>query len=101
MHDVSNRFVTEGVNAGILGIFLFLMIIVKCYNIIGLNISLSDNIKSKKYYWILGAILFSHLTAYFGVNYFDQLTAMWYLILAIISAISLDAPERKDSLFNL
>jgi hypothetical protein len=36
--------------------------------------------------WFLGAALFSHVIAYFGITYFDNTQVAWYTLLAIISA---------------
>ena len=45
--------------------------------------------------WCLGAALLSHVVAYFGVSYFDQMQVAWYALLAIIGvAVSEVVPSR-------
>jgi hypothetical protein len=36
--------------------------------------------------WLLGAALFSHVVAFFGISYNDQTLFSWFALLALISA---------------
>jgi hypothetical protein len=38
------------------------------------------------YLWLLGAALFSHIVAFFGISYFDQTRVSWFALFAIIVA---------------
>ena len=35
--------------------------------------------------WTIGATLFSYMVAFMGVNLFDQMRLLWFMLLAIIS----------------
>jgi hypothetical protein len=46
--------------------------------------ALRGDTEKEWYQWFLGAVLFSHVVAFFGVNYFDQMRYAWFLILIMI-----------------
>ena len=45
--------------------------------------------------WCLCAALLSHVVAYFGIAYFDQMQVAWYALLAIIVAASSGATRLR------
>jgi len=50
--------------------------------------SSSENRQNECYFWLLGAALFSHALAFFGISYFDQTRYSWCALLAMISALT-------------
>ena len=54
--------------------------------------------------WCLGAALFAHVIAYFGIGYFDQMQFAWFALLASISTAVSEAARifqrRGDLLFS-
>ena len=46
-------------------------------------------------YWIFGAALFDEASAFFGIDYFHQTKYVWYLILVMISTVTLASWEAR------
>jgi hypothetical protein len=100
LHDVTNQFVWEGVNGGLLELALFITIIVRCFRGVGRTVMGMENesFAFRFCVWALGAELFSHVVTFFSISYFDQNFVNWYLLLAMISTtsaefISIKRPE--------
>jgi hypothetical protein len=92
--DITNQYIYEGVNGGILTVILFVLIIARGFRQIGLTLKLfSDNSSVKKILvWSIGAALFVHIMSFISVVYFDQMIIFWYLQLAMIAAL----PTKKE-----
>jgi len=86
MWDQQNQFVNIGETGGILALVLFLLVITKLYKRLGEARRLVEGTEQEWLLWFLGAALFAHLSAFFGVNYFDQSKLSFYMLLAMISA---------------
>lgn len=87
MWDVANQYVGIGQDAGIVPFTCFLAVIVFSFKYLGIaRKSLESNKNQGLFFWALGAALFSHVIAFFGISYFDQTQVAWYALLAIISA---------------
>ena len=97
MHDVSNQYVSVGIEGGILGFSLFLWIMTCCFQDLGdARKSRLSTLEDKKRLWSLGTALFACLTAFFGITFFDQTAIGWYALLAMIASSSrlYRAPRR-------
>jgi len=93
MHDLSNQFVTEGVEGGLITFCLFLWIIVCCFQALGrARKSRFSDLSSRKGVWALGATLTACLAAFIGTSFFDQTIVAWYALLAMIAGSAL--PRR-------
>lgn len=90
LDDVTNQYIGEGVNGGLITMFLFIAIIVCCFRGVGRTVREMENESrsTQLYLWALGAALFAHVVNYMGVPYFDQNVVNWYLLLAIISTLT-------------
>jgi hypothetical protein len=87
MFDITNQFVKEGVNGGILTLIMFVALIVYCFKYIGFAYNVVWFLPSQSiFYWSLGASLFSHVVSFWGVSYFDQILVLWYFLIAMISS---------------
>jgi len=100
--DTQNQYVNVGETGGLLAFVFFIIMICRCYGQIGnIRKALTVRIKEEWLVWFLGAALFAHLAAFFGVNYFDQSKVSWFLLLAMISAVTAPvvamAPARQES----
>jgi hypothetical protein len=99
MADITNQYIWEGINGGLLAMILFILIIVLSFKIIGKGIRiLSDAEKKTKYLlWTMGSALAAHAISFFSVSYFDQLMMFWYLLIAFISAstVAMGISERE------
>lgn len=87
--DITNQFILEGVNGGILTMFLFVIVIVIAFRQVGRLWRLQVR---EHYYivlsWALGVSLFVHCMNFIGVSYFGQIWILWYLLLAMIASLS-------------
>jgi hypothetical protein len=86
--DITNQFIGEGVNGGLLTLILFIMVIVYSFRTVGYSLKKYENnsFKEKITVWALGAALFAHVMSFFSVAYFDQIIVYWFLLLAAIVA---------------
>jgi hypothetical protein len=85
--DVANQYVAEGETGGMLAFLCFLGIIRAGFVRIGkARKCVEGNVKREWLFWALGATLFAHVVAYFGISYFDWSRIAWLIFLAMISA---------------
>lgn len=94
--DITNQFILEGINGGFLSMLLFITIIILCFREIGISLRLNENqpFSVRIILWSLGASLFVHVVGFFSVSYFDQIIVFWYMLLAMISALSMQRQQR-------
>lgn len=86
MWDTSNQYVMYGIEGGLLTFVLFITIISKGFGRLGTaRKSIEGNRPEEWFLWCLGAALFAHVIAFFGIGYFDQVQFTWYALLATIS----------------
>jgi hypothetical protein len=85
--DITNHFIRQGVDGGLLTMILFIMIIIFCFRAISRSLrSLTDQpFAIKILLWSLGVALLAHVASFMSVSYFDQMVVFWYLLLALIS----------------
>jgi hypothetical protein len=87
MWDVCNQFVFEGTNGGLAALVCFIAMICIGFRYIGkARRSAKGDKKREWFFWLLGATLFAHVVAFFGIDYFDQMKFVWYVLLAMIVA---------------
>jgi hypothetical protein len=99
MWDLSDQYVAYAVGGGLLTLVLFIGIISRSFVKLGMARKLAGgNQKEQWFLWCLGAALFAHVVAYFGIGYFDQMQFAWYALLAIISReTALDRVQLRRS----
>jgi hypothetical protein len=86
--DVTNQYIWEGIQGGLLTMLLFVLIIVLCFRAVGLAVRGMEAIQplsERLCIWSFGACLFAHVLNYLSIVYFDQNFVNWYLLLAMIS----------------
>ena len=87
MWDLSNQYVAYALRGGLATLVMFLLIISRSLGRLGTARKLAEGIPKQEWlFWCLGCAMVSHLVAYIGVNYFDQMQFAWYALLAIICA---------------
>jgi hypothetical protein len=85
MWDLSDQYVAYAVSGGLATLACFIAIICRSFAGIGTARKLvAGNHKEEWFLWCLGAALFAHVVAYFGIGYFDQMQFAWFALLAII-----------------
>jgi hypothetical protein len=89
LNDVTNMFISQGVNGGFLAFSLFFLIIKYSFNTIKITMrELSSQKKKARIIWAWGAVLFTHCVSFLGVSYFGQMYFFWVFTLAMISCLS-------------
>jgi hypothetical protein len=87
MWDTANQYVNEGERGGLVVFICFLALIwVGFRKLTEARMAEGVDRKQQWFLWLLGAALFTHCVAYFGVDYYDQSRFAWYATLAMISA---------------
>jgi hypothetical protein len=87
MWDLCNQFVKSGETGGVVALICFFGLFVVSFSKLGKMRRGAIDDKNRQWLsWSLGAVMFAHILAYFGVSYFDQSIVWWYLTLAIVSA---------------
>ena len=104
--DITNAYIGNGVNGGLITMVLFIYVIVQCFRGLGKaqHIAVSHPLGKRFCVWAIGAALFAHVVTFFSVSYFDQSIVFWYMLLAIISSITdihkafdFDELEREEN----
>jgi hypothetical protein len=87
--DIVNHFLSMGVMGGLPLMFLFIIVLVTAFHMLGraLQENESASMKYRFLIWTLGAILFGHIGNFFSVALYDQSVVFFYLILASIAAV--------------
>lgn len=94
MWDLSNQYVAYALTGGLATLVLFIAIISRSFaGVATARKRLGGNLKEQWFLWCLGAAVFAHVVAYFGIGYFDQSQVAWYALLALIT-VSTTRPNR-------
>ena len=98
MWDTSNAYVEEGQTGGLLALVFFIAMISQCFGRIGTARKSVEGTDARKewFLWSLGAALFAHTIAFFGITYFDQTRVAWFATLAMVSAATAPILEAKS-----
>ncbi len=92
MWDLSNQYVSFALTGGLVTLALFIGVICRSFGLLGKARKFVEGDREKEWFlWCLCAALLSHVVAYFGVVYFDQMQFVWFALLAIISAAGVEA----------
>lgn len=84
MWDISNQYVAEGEVGGLLCFVCIIAVITILFKKIGKRRRFARTRREEWYFWLLGAALFAHVMAFFGISYFDQTVHSWYALIAMI-----------------
>lgn len=101
--DITNQYIKNGVNGGLLAMVLFIFMISNGFKIVGKCISEFQfaNENTKKLIWSFGATLFSHTATFFSVRYFDQSMMYFYMLLAMLSCAPFLLSKKTDLKFKI
>jgi hypothetical protein len=88
--DLTNQYVSAGVNGGLWSLFIYVLIIVRCFKQLGNAAKAVRPIfrNEELILWGLGSTLFAHAFAIISVTYWDQMYVPWWGLLAIISGVT-------------
>jgi hypothetical protein len=91
LFDVTNNYILNGADGGLLTMILFIAIVAIAFKGVGRAVVGSDGKKPEaevRMLWALGAALFAHAVTFISVSYFDQNFVNWYLLLAVIGTLT-------------
>jgi len=98
MWDAINAYVDAGIEGGLITMLLFSAVLVYAYKKIGAARRMAEPSPRNAFLiWSLGAALFAHTVAFFGITYFDQSAIAWYGLLAMIGITTSFVNNRKRS----
>lgn len=87
--DITNQFVKEGIQAGLLTLLLFLGTVALSFRGVGKILRRSEGDMGRLVLaWSLGVGVFIHVMNYLAVSYFGQIILIWYMHLAMIGSWS-------------
>ncbi len=91
--DITNQFIVVGLTAGVGAVALFILILKRAFGALGkalqaVRAASPQPGEAEFLLWGLGCMLAAHIVNWFGISYFDQTWAFWYLQLAAISTLS-------------
>jgi hypothetical protein len=88
--DITNEYIAEGLQGGLLRLGLFLAIIVSCFKKVGraVHAERTDS-HTAMLWWALGVSLCSHCAAFISISYFDQIQVFWFWLWAVIAVLPL------------
>jgi hypothetical protein len=90
MWDTANQYVTIAERGGLITLILFLAVISRAFRSVGrARAAFKIDRKKQLYYWALGAALFAHCTAFFGIGYYDQTFVAWDVMLIMIVTLTM------------
>jgi hypothetical protein len=100
MVDITNQYILEGINGGIVNLLLFVSIIIVGYKQIGRALRKGEKPGSyfQFFVWAIGASLSVHVVNFFSVSYFDQIFVIWCLLLSMINAVGNEQNIKESSL---
>jgi hypothetical protein len=90
MADITNQFIAEGIDGGLLTLALFIGLFVAAYKRIGTagaSARSTGRPQLELLGWTVGASLTAHSVSYLSVTYFDQMAVFWFLCLAACAAV--------------
>lgn len=87
--SITNQFVLEGVEGGLLTLVLFVGLLAFGFQGAGrIGRSVRNSRSRQIMAWMLGASLFAHCASFLAVSYFGQIVMILYLTLAAIASLS-------------
>jgi hypothetical protein len=93
--DITNQYLVQGVNGGLITMIMFIMIIVIGFKNVGRTVRIagSEDFPAGILVWSMGAALFAHSVSFISVSYFDQIQVFWFFLMAAISVSATIALE--------
>jgi len=90
--DMTNHFLVFAITAGLGALLLLLALLTQGFRSLGKALAAvrSGEVSGEKEYilWGLGVTISVHLFNWFGISYWDQTNAIWFLHLALVSSLS-------------
>jgi len=89
--DQCNQFAGEAIQGGLATLILFIFLLKRAFGRVGVCRKQSEGDRQEWYYWCLGSALFANIIVFLGIDYFDNMRALWMIFLVMISVATLSA----------
>jgi hypothetical protein len=91
--DITNHYLSAGVNGGLLLMVLFILVLATGFSIVGYSLRKALRLRNENafFIWALGSSLFGFAATGISVSYFDQSFVFLYFTLAAIAGIGSSA----------
>jgi hypothetical protein len=83
--DITNLFVASGVDAGLLGVILSIVVVVSCFQRLGAAMKANRERGTQRMLWGIGSTLVCNIGILFSTTYMDQMQVIWYFLLACVA----------------
>jgi hypothetical protein len=94
MQDTCNEWVEMGETGGLATLLCFVLLVVRSFSRIGKARKRAFQDRDRAWLiWFVGAALFAHAVAFYGISYFDQTKYSWFALLCMISVVT--APKQS------
>ena len=96
LQDVTNQYIAQGVDGGLLGLISFVTLIVLCYGWIGrtlravhrrTDLTRAERAGWQHVLWGIGAALTAHCASFISVTYFGQMDYFWLMFLGCVASL--------------
>lgn len=96
MWDTANQYVQTADQSGLIPLIAFIAVLVFAFKYIGRARKYYEGDKQKEFFiWAIGCSIFANAVGFFGISYWDQVIVAWYMILAVVSVVTLPARLPK------
>lgn len=96
--DITNHFLGMGVNGGLPLLIAFVLVLRAGFRQTGAALRADGGESQKQAFltWTLGAMLFGQVVNFWSISLFDQSVSFFYLVLAMIGALELQAAAAME-----
>jgi hypothetical protein len=93
--DITNQFLAEGIDGGIITMILFIIVVVRAYKFVGYGLRAASNWSKREQFllWGVGCVLLAHTATFFSICYYNQCKVLFFIFLAAIAFIGMMGPE--------
>lgn len=86
MQDITNQYVLEGVDGGILQLLLFCSFLVVLFLRLGHAQRITHSVAESRLLWGMAVTLFVHSVSFLAVSYFGQMVCLFYVFTGAVAA---------------
>jgi len=93
--DVTNQYITVGTEGGGSALVFFVLMLIRCFSVVGKYIRTTPDQRLKRSAWIYGTSLWSHVCMFWGMAYFgDQVLMVFLVLIAAFSTLVRDVDSE-------